>query len=182
MKRSLVRKCCYLQCSRHIFFKEAALGRPKVCNCRQTHFFHFGFYICRFFSRLGFLAALWWKMRLILHTVVLWEGGCEFCPLPGVVSGKRFYEQNLCFTKGIWCFFLKTSILLNVFHLFLPWLASGAPLGPWAPPWRPFLDLSGGISGLGSSLGPFLGASVSFLVCFYCFSTSHGIIFSKFKV
>ncbi len=64
---------------------------------------------------------------------------------------------------------------------FWPWLASGAPLGPWPPPWRPFLDFSGRISGLGSSLGSFLGASVCFLVCFYCFSTSHGIIFSKFQ-
>ena len=59
--------------------------------------------------------------------------------------------------------------------------ASGAPLGSQAPSWRPFLDFSGRISGLGSSLGSFLGASVSFLVCFYCFSTSHGIIFSKFQ-
>ena len=181
MKRSLVKKPHYLHSARHLFFKEVALGRPKVWYCRQSHFFKNVFYIFRFFSPLGFLGALWWKMRLILHTVVLWEGGCEFCPLPGVVSGKRFYEQNLCFIKGIWCFFLKTSILLNVFHLFLPWLASGAPLGPWAPPWRPFLDLSGGISGLGSSLGPFLGASASFLVCFYYFSTSHGVIFSTFE-
>ena len=68
-----------------------------------------------------------------------------------------------------------------VFHTFLPWLASGAPLGPWAPSWRPLLDLSGRIFRLGSSLGSSLGASVFFLVCFFCFSTSHGIIFSKFQ-
>ena len=95
------------------------------------------------------------------------KAGANFGPSRGGSPGSVFMS--------------KTFVSLKVFHLFLHWLASGAPLGPWPPPWRPFLDLSGGISGLGSSLGPFLGASVSFLVCFYCFSTSHGIIFSTFQ-
>ena len=79
-----------------------------------------------------------------------------------------FFLKNINFTIGF-------SYFSALFGL---WGASGA-LGP--PPWSPFLDFSGRISGLGSSLGSFLGASVSFLVCFYCFSTSHGIIFSKFQ-
>ena len=39
VKRSLVRKCYYLQRFRYLFFKEAPLGRPKVWYCRQSHFF-----------------------------------------------------------------------------------------------------------------------------------------------
>ena len=59
--------------------------------------------------------------------------------------------------------------------------ASGAPWGPQAPSWRPFLDSCGRISGLGSSLGPFLDASGPFLVCFQSFLSSHGHIFLIFK-
>ena len=84
-------------------------------------------------------------------------------------------------SNGFCMISLKIIKNLLVFHTFRPWLASGAPLGPWAPSWRPLLDLSGRIFRLGSSLGSSLGASVSFLVCFFCFSTSHGIIFSKFQ-
>ena len=62
------------------------------------------------------------------------------------------FLKHINFTKGISYF----SALVGL------WGASGA-LGP---SWKPFLDLSGRISGLGSSLGPSLGASVSFLVCF----------------
>ena len=181
MKRSLVKKPHYLHSARHLFFKEVALGRPKVWYCRQSHFFKNVFYIFRFFSPLGFLAALWSKMRLIFDTVVLWEGGCEFRPLPGGVSGKRFYEQNLCFTKGIWCFFLKTSISLNVFHLFLPWLASGAPLGPWVPPG----DLSW-VSLVASLVlealwGPFWVHLCRFWFAFTAFGHPMGSYFLNFK-
>ena len=47
MKWPLVRKPHYLHGFRDHFFKEAALGRPKVCNCRQTHFFKKHFYFLR---------------------------------------------------------------------------------------------------------------------------------------
>ena len=57
VKSSLVKKLHDLQCARHLFFKEAALGRPKVCNCRQTDFFKNCFYKCCFFFHLRFLAA-----------------------------------------------------------------------------------------------------------------------------
>ncbi len=159
VKRSLVRICCYLQWFRHRFFKEAPLGRPKVWYCRQSHFFEKHFY---------FLP----KMSL---TTVSHFGPLDPCPRDHLMS------KSFVLLKEFDVFFLKTSILLKEFNTFWPWLASGAPLGPWASPWSPFLDVSGHISGLGRSLGSFLGASVSFLVCFYCFSTSHGIIFSKFQ-
>ena len=102
------------------------------------------------------------------------KAGANFAPSRGGVSGKRFYEQNLCFTKGIWCFFLKTSILLNVFHLFRPWLAFGAPDFCCCSPLGTILPPVAQNAPLGTS-------SVSLLVCFYYFSTSHGIIFSKFQ-
>ena len=54
--------------------------------------------------------------------------------------------------------------------------ASGAALGSQAPSWRPFLDLSGCISGLGGSLGYFL---VAFGVSLVFFSNLHGLIFCK---
>jgi hypothetical protein len=98
VKRSLLKKPHYLLCVRHLFFKEAALGRPKVCNCRQTDFFKKFFSFFHHLKHPLFRAANLSKMRLSFDTVVLSEGGCEFRPLPGGVSGKRFYEQNLCFT------------------------------------------------------------------------------------
>ena len=66
-----------------LFFKDAALGRPKVCNCRQTDFSKTFFSFFHHLKHPLFRAANLSKMRLSLHTVVLLEGGCEFCPLPG---------------------------------------------------------------------------------------------------
>ena len=66
VKRSLVRKPYYLLCFRHPFFKEAALGRPKVCNCRQTDFFKTFFCFFHIFKHPLFRAANLSKMRLSL--------------------------------------------------------------------------------------------------------------------
>ena len=66
VKRSLVRKPYYLLCFRHPFFKEAALGRPKVCNCRQTDFFKTVFSFFHIFKHPLFRAANLSKMKLSL--------------------------------------------------------------------------------------------------------------------
>ena len=113
-----------------------------------------------------------WGSRLCV--VLLLEAWCWFWVPSGGSLRERFYEQNLCFTKGIWCFFLKTSILLNVFHLFRPWLAFGAPDRCCCSPLGTILPPLAQNAPLGTS-------SVSLLVCFYYISTSHGIIFSKFE-
>ena len=113
-----------------------------------------------------------------IHLQSRWKR-CRFWAPSGGVCPRAFLWAKPLFYLRKLMFFLKNINFTKVFHTFGPCLASGAPLGPWAAPWRPFLDLSGRVSGLGSSLGSSLGASVCFLVCFFCFSTAHGIIFSK---
>ena len=105
VKRSLVRKPHYLLCFRHPFFKEAALGRPKVCNCRQTDFFKTCFSFFHHLKHPLCRAANLSKMRLSLHAVVLLEGGCEFCPLPGGGSPGSVFMS-------------KTFVLLTDFFVF----------------------------------------------------------------
>ena len=99
----------------------------------------------------------------------------------GPPSGRPFYEQMLIFTKGIWWFYLKPSILLREFDTFRAWLASGAPLGSLGSFSGSSLDLSGWTSGLGSFLGSFLHASGPVSVFFQSFWTSHGNISLSFK-
>ena len=99
VKRSLVRKPHYLLCFRHPFFKEAALGRPKVCNCRQTDFFKKRFSFFHHFQHPLFRAANLSKMRLSFDTVVLLEGGYEFWPLLGVSPGIVFMSKTFVLLK-----------------------------------------------------------------------------------
>ena len=57
---SILKKCHHAlakHSSTEPFFKKAALGRLKVCNCRQTHFLNFHFCFFASFFHLGFLAA-----------------------------------------------------------------------------------------------------------------------------
>ena len=99
----------------------------------------------------------------------------------GPLSGRPFYEQMLIFTKGIWWFYLKPSILLREFDTFRSWVASGAPLGSLGSFLGSSLDFSGWISGLGSFLGSFLDASGPVFIFFQSFWTSLGNMFLNFK-
>ncbi len=83
VKRSLVRKCYYLQRFRYLFFKEAPLGRPKVWYCRQTHFFQKHFYFLAKMSlttvsHFGSLDAPQWDHLMSKSFVLLTEfDGCS---------------------------------------------------------------------------------------------------------
>ena len=115
VKRWLVRKCYYLQRFRHLFFKEAPLGRPKVWYCRQTHFFQKQFY---------FLP----KMSLTTVT--------HFGPLDPPPGGN-FMSKSFVLLKEFDGFSWTHQFYLRFFILF----GLGWPLGrltvvvvaPWAP-------------------------------------------------
>ena len=75
--------------SRHPFFKEAALGRPKVWYCRQFHFFE----TC-FLMLASFLASAFWGGQLAQsltkpYKFTVMMGGHWICPplLGGVSLG-----------------------------------------------------------------------------------------------
>ena len=71
------------------------------------------------------------------------------------------FARRHCFPRGVSRGLSKTAFEQPKIACW----ASGAPLGSRAPSWRPFLDFSGCISGLGGSLGYFLvafGVSMAF--------------------
>ena len=181
MKRSLVKKQHYLHSVRHLFFKEVALGRPKVWYCRQTDFFKnvFSFFIFLSIRFSGRSICRKWCSRLCV--VLLLEAWCRFWAPSGRGVRERFYEQSLCFTKGNWCFFLKTSISLNVFHLFRTWLASGAPPGLGPPPGDLFwISLVASLV-LEALWGPFWVHLCPFWSAFTAFRHPMGSYFLNFK-
>ena len=134
MKRSLVQICCYLQCSRHPFFKEAALGRPKVWYCRQFHFFE----TC-FLMLASFLASAFWGGQLAQSLTkpykftVMMRGHWIWGPLLGGVSLGAPCASCIVKTMVFAWFHWKSLKTYWFFILF----GSGWPLGRlWglAPP------------------------------------------------
>ena len=85
------------------------------------------------------------------------------------------FARRRCFPRGVSRGLSKTAFEEPKIACW----ASGAPLGSLAPSWRPFLDLSGCISGLGGSLGYFLVAFGVSLVFFSNFLAFHGHMFCK---
>ena len=85
------------------------------------------------------------------------------------------FARRHCFPRGVSRGLSKTAFEQPKIACW----ASGAPLGSRAPSWRPFLDFSGCISGLGGSLGYFLVAFGVSLVFFSNFLAPHGHIVCK---
>ena len=102
------------------------MGRPKVCNCRQTDFFKTFFSLFHHLKHPLFRTANLSKMRLSLHTVVLLEGGCEFWPLPGRGSpGSVFMSKTFVLLKEFDVCSKKHQFYYRFFILF----GLGWPLG-----------------------------------------------------
>lgn len=181
VKRSLVRKPYYLLCFRHPFFKEAALGRPKVCNCRQTDFFKTVFSFFHIFKHPLFRAANLSKMRLSLVRGVTFRIWCRFlAPSGGGVRRALLWAKPLFYLRNL-MFFLKNINFTIGFSYFSAlaglWGASGASgrlletfsESLWSHLW------SWRLSGI------LFGRICVLFGLLFCLSTSHGIIFSKFQ-
>ena len=72
-----------------------------MCNCRQTDFFKNVFSFFHFFKHPLFRAA---NLSKIMLSLVRGATFRSLTPILGPLWGglrERFYEQNLCFTKGI---------------------------------------------------------------------------------
>ena len=85
------------------------------------------------------------------------------------------FARRHCFPRGVSRGLSKTAFEQPKIACW----ASGAPLGSRAPSWRPFLDFSGCISGLGGSLGYFLVAFGVSLAFFSNFLAHQWLIFCK---
>jgi len=128
--RSLVQICCYLQCSRHLFFKEAALGRPKVSYCRQSHFVQTCFYIFASFSASAFRAVNLSKVSpKHINLQSRWKR-CRFWVPSGGVRPRAFLWAKPLFYFRKLMFFLKNINFTIGFSYFWAlvglWGASGA--------------------------------------------------------
>ena len=182
VKRSLVRKPYYLLCFRHPFFKEAALGRPKVCNCRQTDFFKTVFSFFHIFKHPLFRAANLSKMRLSLVrgvTFRIW--GRFLAPSGGGVRRALLWAKPLFYLRNL-MFFLKNINFTIGFSYFLAllglWGASGALASP--PGDLLWISLLASLV-LEALWGPFWMHLCPFWFAFIAFRHPMGSCFRNFK-